>query len=81
MVFTDFSANPLFEAAKTDVCAVPSHGVLDIFLVLHSPEIVTVQDGDEERNVRSISVMAGIFFGSASGKAKSSDHVFHNTWL
>ena len=81
IVFTDFSANPLFEAAKTDVCAVPNHGVLDIFLVLHSPENLTVQVGDEERNVRFNQCDAWHFLGSAAGKAKSSDHVFHNTCL
>ena len=79
MVFTDFSVNPLFEACKTDVCSVPSHGVLDIFLVLHSTENLTVRVGDEERDVRFNQCDAWYFLGSAAGKAKSSDHVFHNT--
>ena len=41
---------------------VPSHGVLDIFLVLYSPELLTIQVGDEKELSDSISVMAGIFW-------------------
>ena len=47
--------------------------------MLHSPEYLTVQIDDEERNVRFNHCDAWHFLGLAAGKAKSSDHVFYNT--
>jgi len=82
LIFTDFSASLNLVAGETDNCSTARHGVLCIFVVLHSRRTVTVV------NKSGTSVAHDVydcdvwhFFGDDIGRGKKNDHVFHNASL
>jgi hypothetical protein len=82
LIFTDFSATMDLRASQTDNSSVDSHAALGIYVVLHSPRVVTVIDNDlvaHEKRVHECDVW--YFFGSTMSKGKKNDHVFHNACL
>jgi uncharacterized protein YneR len=62
-------------------CSQNTHGVLYIFVVLHSPRDEIVKKNEKEVTVRLNECDVWHFFGDTILKGKKNDHVFHNACL